>query len=282
MALKATINATEFSGMAADMQSHYAAQEGGDYLLAVDATSGFELANTANLKNTLVKERARADKAEAGIKDFSVQFDGIDPKTAREALQKVSEMGDWDPEKKLAEAKSQFEKQMTEKYEGERGQLVKKHDFELGNLNTKFEAARTQLSKALITSAAKTAITEANGSVDLLSPIIERHVRMVEKEDGQFRAEVVGPDGVARLSPKSGSMEPMTIEELVSEFRGNDKYGRAFDASGSTGAGGPGSSVHTSPGSVAFISAIDAKSPAKYRAAKEAATKIGRTLEIKG
>jgi hypothetical protein len=235
--LKAILTAEEWGGLSADVQAHYGMADDGSYRLEVSPSGGFEFADTRGLKAALQKERAERSKAQASLKALTERVGDLDVDAAREAVAKVAEMGDWDPEKKLAEAKKQFEQQLADKYEGERKQITTKYAEEIKAREDMLASTRAQLQSQLIASAGVSAINAASGSVELLLPIVERMARMKLDENGRYHAEVVDESGTPRLSPKSGSTAPMSVAELVEELRGNEKYARAFDGTGAKGSG---------------------------------------------
>ncbi len=247
----------------------------GKFVLSVDGADGWSLENTMTLKSTLQKERERANKAETSLKPF----DGLDPVKYRDWETKVEEMKNWDPDKKLDVHKKDYETQMTAKFEGQMTQLTDKLTGEKDVLSNDLKAMKDQLEDALIGQAAATAIGKHGGSIDLLRPHVRSKTRMKKNEDGTYSVEVPGEDGLARLSPKSGSQAPMDIDELVEELKGNRIYAGAFSGSGASGGGATGTDGR--PGTNVGehqISEADSKDPAKYRAAKAAAEKAGKRL----
>jgi hypothetical protein len=257
--LKAVLTTEEHGGLSADVQSHYALADDGSYRLEVSPSGGFEFADTRGLKAALQNERAERGKAAAGLKSLTETVGDLDVAAARAALEKVAEMKDWDPEKKLAEAKAQFEGQLTSKFDNERKALTTKHAEEIKARDAAMTAALGQLQSELIASAAVSAISAAGGSVELLLPIVEKTTRMKAGEDGRYHAEVVDQSGTPRLSPKSGSTAPMSVAELVEELRGDEKFARAFDGSGAKGSGSSRSSGAGAGGAPAGSKSVSRK-----------------------
>jgi hypothetical protein len=235
--LKAVVTAEEHGGLSADVQAHYAVADDGSFRLEVSPSGGFEFTDTRGLKSALQAERTARAKAAAELKALTETVGDLDVTAAREAVTKLAEMGDWDPEKKLAESKAQFEKQITEKHEKLMAAAAAKRAKEVEESTGALTSARTQLQKELIASAALKAIAEAEGSPELLLPIVERTTRMQAGDDGRFFAEVIDAAGNPRLSPKANVTEPMTVGELVEELRADEKYARAFNGSGAKGSG---------------------------------------------
>jgi hypothetical protein len=237
MAVKAKITADEFKGLAKEVQEHYAAEKDGHHLLDVTAVGGLECVDTAGLKSALASERDKSSKAEKAAKDVAAKFDGIDPEAAKKALTTVAEMDNWDPEKKLEEGKKQYEASLSKQYADKEAALLQKHETETAAVNERLSTITDHYKSSVIQSGAVKAIAEAGGSAELLLPHVERQTRMKENDDGQFTVEVFDDAGIARVSPASGNMSPMTIAELVGEMKTNETYGRAFDGSGASGAG---------------------------------------------
>jgi hypothetical protein len=118
--------------------------------------------------------------------------------------------------------KSQFNKQLAT-------ELAKKD----GELNT----MRGSLEKYMIKSAAATALATA-GTVekgsDLLMPLIQKAVKVVKNDAGEYDVSVVDDDNNVRLNNKG---EPMTIADLVTEMK--TTYPIAFKSEMKPGSGTP-------------------------------------------
>ena len=99
-------------------------------------------------------------------------------------------------------------------------------------------------------------------------------------ETGKVKLSIQDNNGNVKLSNKSGSVEPMTVEEHVAELKGMDSFAAFFPGTGATGTGAVSSTPLRSKAGQHIISREDAKNPQKYRVAKEAAVKAGTTLQI--
>jgi len=132
-------------------------------------------------------------------------------------------MQNWTPDQKV---KEQVEAQLAE--------LVRKHEAVVVDKDTAFGSLRGQLQKELIEASVTKALSDAKGSIPLLLSNISKNVRMEQKPDGSFYAEVINTDGIPRIDGKG---EPMSISALVDEFKGDASYARAFDGEGITGSG---------------------------------------------
>lgn len=121
--------------------------------------------------------------------------------------------------------------------------LGKAHAIQLGQKDLKVTAYKTQLDKLLISGVAQSAIAELKGDSELLMPHLVGHIQSVE-EDGQFKVFVVDKEKNKRFSGVTA--EPMTIRELVAEFKGSDKYAKLFESEAPSGGGiRPGSTQGT-------------------------------------
>jgi hypothetical protein len=274
--LRARVTKEEYDALSDELKKeHGDPDKDGNRLLAVTAVDGIELAPVKNLKTALEKERQSNSEAQKKLKLFA----DLDPEAAREALAKVEELKDWDPEKKLAEAKKQFEQTVTAKFEQDRTALTTKFQKESEGMSKKVNLLTTQLQSALIDSAATSAITAAKGSVELLLPLIRSKTQLKLGDDGKASVVILSDDGVTpRLSPKGGSTDPMSLSELITELRDSSAYARAFDGTGASGSGAGGGD--NNKGKPFVLAQADALNPVKYRLAKEAAIKAGQELVI--
>ena len=222
MTIKAIVETTD--GMDETLAQLYEPMDDGGFRLAVEPAGGYELQDISGLKSALEKERGRASKLERDIKKFA----DIDPEKAREALAKWEELADLDPAKEA-------DRMAQEKVEAIRRQLQEKSSAEIKTREDRIGQLTSVLQETLIDREATGALAEAKGSVDLLLPHVQRYTRVKETDNGRFAVEIVDGEGNARIKDSSGA--PMTIKDLVAEMRASEKFGRAFEASGQSGAG---------------------------------------------
>lgn len=222
MALKAIVESLD--SLPEGIREHYTEQDG-KFVLGVEAVNGYALEDVSGLKSAFSKEM----EARKTLEKVASKWKDLDPDKAREALAKWDEFSTIDPKKeadKIAQAKvDAIVKQLNEKHAAEIGAAedVKKRYY-------------AQLESVMRDSAIKDAIAEAKGNPKVLLPHIRAATRMKETENG-FAVEVIGQDGTPRISPASGSTAPMTIKELVAEFRQDPDFGMNFEASGNSGSG---------------------------------------------
>lgn len=93
---------------------------------------------------------------------------------------------------------------------------------------------KSSLERYLINASATSAIAAEKGDAELLMPFVQQHVRVVTEGD-DYRAVVVDAQGNTRLNPATG--QEMTINDLVKEFKGSQKYARLFESESASGGG---------------------------------------------
>lgn len=237
MSLLARINKEQFDKLSADLKTEYR-EDGDSYLLDVQSAGGLQLANVTDLQNALQLERRKASEAEKKLKKFrDEEGQELDPETVKAALLKVQEMDSWDPDQKLREHKERFEAQIRDKTEKEKKALLDKHNDDLTSVRKENEVISTQLDETLRRNSAIAAINAEKGSVRGLLPVVMGITRVVRLDDGRRTVEVVGDNGLARLSPTAGNSNPMSVEELVKELRNDRELAGLFRGAGARGSG---------------------------------------------
>ncbi len=281
MALKALTNKEEYDGLSSEVQTHYTIDvDNADlFRLGVTPVDGLEIAPVANLKSALQKERSFA----ANFKKSLSAFDGITAEQASTAITELEALKvDGGTNQTRDEIRLELETSYSKKFDVDKETLTKKYTTDIESKDTTIGTLTRQLEKHLIENASISAINEADGSTDLLLPLITQRAKVVTLDNGNLGIRILGDDGIERLSPKAGSTDPMSISELVGELRADSKFGRAFKALGTSGSGANTSSsgFPSSGNGEVRLTREAAKNPANYRAAKEQAEKTGRTLVI--
>lgn len=252
MALKAVLEKLE--EVAEALRPLYTEKDG-KFVLDVEG-----LEDTNGLKSALEKERKAArdyEKQNRAWRDLGKTPEEIQAlvEAQRKAEEeKATKAGEWDKLK---------------------GQIVEKHMKELKSKDDAIASMKQTLEKHLVDAAATEAIAAAKGVPPLLLPHVRAYAKVVE-DNGEYVVRIVDAKGDPRVNQKG---DFLSIKDLVEEMRQSEVFGRAFDASGRTGSGAP---LNQRPGGSAPItlSREDAKDPAKYRAAKEAAAKAGVEIQI--
>lgn len=205
------------------------------------------------------------------LKKTAAAFDGIDAAKAKLALERIDKL-----EEEEARAAGKWD-QMKQK-------MADKHMAELSKEQRKNEKMKAKLYKTLAQDNIIRALADETDTPELLVPHIERYVQVVavgdEDDPEDFDVVVLGKDGKPRV--KNGSGDPFTISDLVTEMRDQPTYQPAFRAKVGSGTGhraGGGGATGVRNG-VLRIANADAKDPAKYRAAKVEAEKVGARVEI--
>lgn len=286
MALKALLDSLD--GLPEAVAAEYSEVKIGDdtkYRLDVTPVGDLALGEIGKVQKALQTERKTRDELKKQLDAYKGDDGELVPaENALNAIKTLDELGDEaSVDAKVKAGLKAKEQQLADKYAAQERQLLDKHQGEVKTLNENLTVTTKQLERALIDQQATMAIAENNGSPELLLPIIRSTTRMVRGDDGEHRVEVIGSDGNSRLSQKPGSgTEHMTISEYVELLREDDKFGRAFESSGASGSGATQSDSRgsNSNGKPYLLSKADSKDPHKYRAAKEAADKAGRELQI--
>ncbi len=169
------------------------------------------------------------------------QYEGVDPEKHKELVKKAEE----DERKRNEEAGN---------YKALQEQLITKHQQEMQGAKGIADKYRLSLEKYLVDAALTQAITSgtAPGVPELLLPHMKQHIKVVEK-DGEFSAVVVDAQGNPRIANAKG--EPMTLPNLVDEFRQNEIFARCFAAPQIGGSGA--SNQSRSLGAVRTVKAND-------------------------
>jgi len=219
MALKAIVDSVE--GFADEIKAEYKIRDDGKYVLDVEAVGSTALEDIGGLKSALEKTRGERGALTGKLKEF----DGFDMSEAREALKKVEDMKNWNPDEEVAK-----------KIEVKLAEMAKLHEKEKQELINHGGKTESQLKKLLITQAATEALLSEKGSVQLLLPHVEKNVRLKQNEtSGEYVVEVVNEQGLQRVGDSQGN--PMTIPQFVAEMKKNDEFARAFEGTGQTGTG---------------------------------------------
>ena len=180
---KTSLTEEAFNALGDDhlLRDAYEKQKDGTFALTLDSTDGRSLEDVVSLRNALSAERASRKAAE----DIAKQFEGLDPQSARDALQRLADLGD-DPNgetKRKAALEAQAE-QLTRKYQGE----IDSKDAAIADLTK-------QLENHLLTQRALIALGPHVDDPTMLLPHVVNQMRMVKDDAGQFRTAGVGDDG---------------------------------------------------------------------------------------
>jgi hypothetical protein len=199
------------------------------------------------------------------------------------ANQRAALLGDLTAEQLKADldlAKATREKKA--KDEGDFAALSKqKDDFhaaELTKVGGRVKKLEGKLFDTLAKRETEAEIVAAGGNPKMLLPHLLPHVQVTE-QDEEFGVQVVDAKGKPRIADGQGT--PMSIKQLVEQFKGDPVFAPAFAASGAGGSGARNGGPAGAVGQI-VLSGADAKDPQKYRAAKKKADEAGVSLTIQG
>lgn len=130
-------------------------------------------------------------------------------------------------EAKINEARTAGKGDGGKEVEKVRNEMATAHKTAMESVTKRADALQGQLYNLMVENNAMAAVTELKGMPELLMPFIKQQVKAIEK-DGQFSVIVVGADGEQRFSPVTG--QPMSIKELVTEMKANEKFARLFES----------------------------------------------------
>lgn len=216
MPIKAVVEKAEFDALPEAVREFYVEKDG-KYLLDADGVE-----DTSGLKSALQRERDERKAAKDALK----AFEGIDPEEARTLL---------------ANSKKAAEDALKQqgKWDEMKAQVIDEWQKKLTPIEQDRERYKSAVEKYLIDAQATAAIAEHKGVPALLLPHVKQHIKVVE-ENGEFVARVVDASGNPRIGDAQGNS--MTISQLIErDFKANDIFGRAFEASGAAGSGAPSS-----------------------------------------
>lgn len=204
-------------GLAPKFHGLYEKGEDGKYHLDSELATEMDV---SGLTSALEKERKNARTFKAELDAWKAL--GETPENVTSAMNDLKEQVG-----KGTEGKANWEKMKTELETGHQKELAKREEA--------LKGMRTTLEQHLIDADAVQHITEAKGASKLLLPHIRGQAKVVE-ENGKFVVRIVDGDGDFRGNSAGGYM---TIKDLVSEMRGSDEFGRAFESEQKAGGGKP-------------------------------------------
>ena len=203
------------------IHEHYLKGDDGKFRLDVTPQGGMALEDVSGLRSGIEAERQENKQLKAKYKPF----DGLDIDKINSQQSRIDSMQNWTPEQKVQD-----------KIDASVAEVVKGHVSEKESWAKRETTLLAAVKSREISASATAAIVEAKGSVELLSPIVERQMRLRENEDGTFVTEIINLETDAARVNTSG--QGMSVVELVAELKANEKYSRAFDGSGQAGSGG--------------------------------------------
>jgi hypothetical protein len=180
---------------------------------------------------------------------------------------------DADEYRSLKSEKSKRERETMEKrgeFDKILAQTVREKDEVIGSKDQEIAGLVDQLTKIRVDSALLGAASKARA-------INPAQVVMLLKGNVHYDRKSDSVEVRENGAPLYRGGKPVTVEQYVQEFLSGNPH---FVPAGPSGSGAAGGTAGQASGSAYKISAADAKDPAKYRTAKDAAAKAGLHLVI--
>ena len=271
MALPAIV--ASIDALPESVRAHYSpisdGEHKGKFMLGVEEHAGYKLDNVAPLRSAHEHEKEARRQANERLKAFG----DVTPDQVREYQTAIEKLKGNVPRE-----------QIDVLLNAELGKHRKDWDAQKAVLEADASTSKTLLRKTLIDSEAARALATAGAKPESIKLLLHELRGMADVEipqdaSGSPRVFLKNEVGGRRTTHRSGSTGDMTIEEWANDFARKD-FPFLFDAGGAAGGGRNGSGSRSSGAGGFTISAADARDPAKYRAAEDAATKAGMELTI--
>lgn len=200
------------------------------FLLDVTPTEGFRLGNVDGLTTKLSQTTTKLTGLEAALKTLP---EGVKLEDVPSRLSELETLKALDPAKEA-------DKIANHKVEAAKADMAKQFDTERSTLKGAADKYRGALDGVMRRGEAVKAIAEKGGSVEALLPHVLGSTKFTETDDGKFKVDVVDGEGNVRVGDAAGN--PMSLDQLVDEFKGKDAFAPLFAASGQSGGGATGGS----------------------------------------
>lgn len=272
MSLKSVLSKAEYDALADPLKALYVA-DGDKFVLDAEIESH---PKALNLKTALDKERTDKETANKQFRALRDKIGDMDPEEARKALGEIQKLRD---KKMLDEGQiEELFKLRTEQMQTAHTTQVKAFEKQIGDGKTVIDSLTGQLRTMRINDKIKTMA-------------VEKKIRREAIDDAIARFTVVGIDGVKWDLDDKGDVVAKRGDQVAygKDATRSMSFDEGFDVlltkaphlfETSAGGGANNDAGKTAQGGSHKISAADAKQPEKYRAAKDAAEKVGATLTI--
>lgn len=280
MALKAVITEDEFNGLDESTQEHYEEHDG-SYFLKVEPVGGIALEDVSGLKSTLNDWKTKASKLRKDKEKWSTVLpEDATPEQIRDALEKVSEMDDWDPDKKNAEWRERERKKLEEALKKETEKLAREYTTEIQGREQRISSLTQQIIQDKKTAARAQALAEQGGDPYLLGPLLDSRLHPLTDDDGNIIGIGVVDDKGEVMMSGPLNREPMTPAQFVEHLRDDERYAPAFGATRASGSGAR-TSENNHRSSSGVLRPQDFDSHAAYVAKRQQILESGRQLDFK-
>lgn len=219
----------------AELKAAYVKNEAGKYVL--DPVLRKRL-DTTNLNKALENERRQKKEFEKLVAGFKGLGLGDTPEEALAAIEAAKE--DLDPDDPNFKKQSRSLNELRAKIKAEFDETLKKT---VGEKDEQLGKMERSLRKHLIEKEAIAALAKHKGSQDLLLGVVTSRLGLIDDGEGNLTVAVVDKDGDPVGDGLGGNK---SVESLVKDMRGDERYARAFDGTGKGGTGTrPGSQQRT-------------------------------------
>lgn len=208
-----------------EAQSLYTKGDDGEYSL--DPVMAKHL-DVTPLASSLDKERKRSKELEKQLTGFKSLGLGDTPEEALAAIN--AEIEDADDGTARGDKKVEKLQEMRQKLKAEFDDVLRKT---VGEKDEALSKMQRSMHKHLVEKEAVSALAKHKGSADLLLPHVVGKLMLVE-EDGEFVVRVKDKDGDPMGDGRGGYK---TVDAYVAEMRADERFARAFDATGKSGTG---------------------------------------------
>lgn len=266
MAIKTKLTKEQFEALAAPEKGLYKlASNQQFYVIDAEPVDGWDVQDVTGLRTTL------SDKTEK-LRIAASRLEAVGDMSAEELKEAIEHKKNFDPKKFTSK----------EALETALNDVKKAHKTELDKKDAEVSKREAFIRKTLIEKecARLCADKEIDGAHELLYPALEKMTRVdYDEKTSEYAVRVLDENGNPRTSTEQGKTYA-DMRDLLLDLKKNPRFTRAFGDSQKPGSGGsPGQGAGGSEAAFTLVGA-DAKNPAKYRAALEAATKAGRDLPI--
>jgi hypothetical protein len=174
--------------------------------------------DVSGLKSALEKERKAREDFEKQLRKFK----DVDPEKYRQLVRERDEA-----ERRKHEESGNFQELIR--------QTKERAEAEINARDEENQRIKRRAEKQAFKSAAMAAIEKANGISRILLKEMEPHIKVIERDDDDYDVIVVDERGNPRIGDGRGN--PMTLDQLVDELRGDPDLRGAFRGNPNTGGG---------------------------------------------
>ena len=212
-----------------DAEKQHYKESNGVFVLDVDDKNDDRVQGLIQNRNAALAEKDR-------LQEQLKQFEGVDPKAAKEATAKIQSLED-----RLA--KAQKDGSSDEKVERIKADLQAEYDKVVKEKDEKINALESQFTRTMKDDAIKSALRQAGvreAAVDMVNTYLNSRVTVTQGDTGQLSVRVLKADGSGdfEVSAKDGSVYK-SVGELVDDMKTDKNFSFVFEGSKASGGGTP-------------------------------------------